>query len=77
MVIINKKRIKIILSCILVGILAFIFQIADKKEILQTDNLTQTNTLQTAATPVSGKVIVIDAGHGIPEKGTYLLTQIE
>lgn len=57
MIIINKKRIQIIMSCILIAVFAFTFQIATSEK-----NRTQEeNTVQTAATPVSGKTIVIDA----------------
>ncbi len=34
------------------------------------------NTVQTVAIPVTNKVIVIDAGHGVPNEGDYLLTLI-
>lgn len=67
MIIVNKRRLGIILSCVFVGLLAFSFQIAndEKKENINT----QENTiLETAATPVSGKTIVVDAGHGVPDE---------
>ena len=31
------------------------------------------NTIETTSTPVSGKIVVLDAGHGIPDEGEYLL----
>ena len=57
MLVINKKRLRIILGGILLGLFAFSFQIANKetKEI--------NNTIQVTATPVSGKTVVLDAGH--------------
>lgn len=68
MIIINKKRIKIILSCILISVFTFAVQATNgtmkskEKDILK--------TTETTATPASGKTIVLDAGH--PE---YLLTR--
>lgn len=64
MIIIHKKRIKIIISCILIAVFAFSFQIASK----QTSKDQEQNTIETTATPVSGKTIVIDAGHGVPDE---------
>ena len=68
MIVINKKRLGIILSCIFVGLFAFSFQIASEEKI-QNTNVKSDNILETAATPVSGKTIVIDAGHGVPDEG--------
>lgn len=61
MFIINKKRIQIILTAILVSVLAFGTQISirEKEEL----------TVETTSTPASDKTIVIDAGHGTPDEG--------
>ena len=57
MIVINKKRIQIIVSCVMIAVFAFTFQIAkSEKEEKQEENV-----VQTTATPVSGKTIVIDA----------------
>ena len=67
MIIINKKRIKIILSCILISVFTFAVQATNgtmkskEKDILK--------TTETTATPASGKIIVLDAGHGKPDEG--------
>ena len=61
MIVINKKRVSIIVVCLLLGIFAYSYEgqkIDVDKEIEQT-----------ASTPVSGKVIVLDAGHGVPDEG--------
>ncbi len=63
MLVINQKRIKIILSCFLIGLFTFSFQIADK----QKNN--ENESVATTATPVSGKTVVLDAGHGKPDEG--------
>lgn len=70
MIVINKKRIQIVLACLLMGIFAFSFQIANNKnELVKNANSEpQLKTLQTTATPVSGKTIVVDAGHGVPDE---------
>ena len=61
MFIINKKRIQIMLTAILVSVLAFGTQISirEKEEL----------TVETTSTPASDKTIVIDAGHGTPDEG--------
>lgn len=60
MIILSKKRITIVLSCILVGVLVFTLQ-ASRLEIKE--------TIPTVTLPISGKTIVVDAGHGIPDEG--------
>ncbi len=67
MIVINKKRIQIILSCIAIAIFAFAFPIISKEK--EEKNETKQNAIATTATPVSGKTIVIDAGHGVPDEG--------
>lgn len=58
MIIISKKRLLIVLSTILVSV--GIFSISSVKN---------EDTVQTVSLPVSEKVIVIDAGHGVPDEG--------
>ena len=72
MIVINKKRIQIIIAGVLIALFAFSFQIASTPK---ETNEEKQNTIATTATPVSGKTIVIDAGHGVPEKRSCLLTQ--
>lgn len=57
MIVLNKKRIRLIILGVFVLVFGFAF-ISDKKEIVPTVTL-----------PVSGKTIVIDAGHGKPDEG--------
>lgn len=69
MIVINKKRIQIILACLIIGIFAFSFQIANnEKKLVKNTNDERQNIVPTTATPVSGKTIVIDAGHGVPDE---------
>ena len=65
MFIIDRKRIQIMLSAILVSMLVFGVQISlkEKEEL----------TVETTSTPTSNKTIVIDAGHGTSDEGVSLL----
>ncbi|MCI8637415.1 MAG: hypothetical protein HFJ36_06290 [Clostridia bacterium] len=73
MIIINKKRIQIIIAGLLIAIFAFSFQIAGNTTKEQ--NQEKQNTVQTTATPVSGRTVVIDAGHGVPDEGAQSSTR--
>ena len=64
MIVLNRKRINVILLSVFVSIFAFIL-VTDRKASVPTVSL-----------PVSGKTIVIDAGHGKPDEGECLLTLI-
>lgn len=66
MIVINKKRISIIVISLVLGIFAYSYE---GTKI----NLDQ-EIQETTSTPVSGKVIVLDAGHGVPDEGDCLLT---
>lgn len=57
MIVLNKKTIRIFVLSVFVFALGFAF-ISDQKE-----------TVPTVSLPVSGKTIVIDAGHGKPDEG--------
>ena len=56
MFIINKKRISFIIILIMISVFSFA---ANNKK----------NTIQTVSIPVSDKIIVLDAGHGLPDEG--------
>lgn len=60
MIILSKKRITLVLTCVLVGIFTFMLQVT-KTEVIE--------TVPTVTLPVSGKTIVVDAGHGVPDEG--------
>lgn len=78
MVIINKKRIQIIISALLVGIFTFSLQIANNNQKGEKNkNQNNESVIQTTATSVSGKTVVLDAGHGVPEKGGSLLHKVK
>ena len=56
MIVISRKRISIIVLCILIGIISFTYK---------NNNLASSSVKE----PASGKVIIIDAGHGKPDEG--------
>ena len=64
MIIIQKKRLMYLSLIVFVSIFV----------CGMTVNRTE-NTVQTAAIPVSNKVIVIDAGHGVPDEGAQSSTR--
>lgn len=57
MILLNKNRIAIIILGIFISVFVFIFS----TEI--------NNTVSTVTLPVSGKTIIVDAGHGKPDEG--------
>ena len=58
----NKKRI-LITSISIILILSLVFMIDKKAK----------ESIETVSIPVTGKVIVLDAGHGKPDEGAFLL----
>ena len=66
MFIIQKKRIQIIILCVLIGIFTFTIENAkDNNQEIEKEK----SIIETTATPVSGKTIIVDAGHGSPDEG--------
>ena len=59
MIVLNKKRITLILSGIFLSIFVFVLSTG-------TD---ENKYISTVSLPASGKTIVIDAGHGVPDEG--------
>ena len=62
MIILSKIKILIVLSCLFVVVFML---------FIQTSQINKANlgkTIPTVTLPVSGKVIVIDAGHGKPDE---------
>ena len=70
MVVFSKKRIEIILSCLVIGLFVFSIQISNQKKVKEENSsIEQKSSIETTATPASGKTIVLDAGHGVPDEG--------
>ena len=59
MIILNKKRILVLISLVFISIFVFLIH----------ENTGKTDIIQTMALPVSDKIIVLDAGHGKPDEG--------
>lgn len=59
MIVLSKKRIVSLVSLVMVCLVICVIQTAN------TDN----ETVQTVTLPVTNKVIVVDAGHGVPDEG--------
>ena len=64
MIILDKKKIVKILSVVMIFIFAYIIT---GYNVNNTKN--QSKTIETVALPINNKVIVLDAGHGVPDEG--------
>lgn len=58
MIVLSKNRIIATISMVFVALFAFVIQRAEINK-----------TVETVSLPVTNKVIVIDAGHGVPDEG--------
>lgn len=65
MLVLGRKRIITMLCMIFVALYAFSFKIANNTE----NSLSTEKTVETVSTPVTNKVIIVDAGHGTPDEG--------
>ena len=57
MIIINKKRIILILLVLFISVISFSLKKGDEKVV------------SVSSLPVTNKVIILDAGHGLPDEG--------
>ncbi len=69
MIVIDKKRISFIIICLLLGLFAYSYQ--------STKTTLDYSMEEVSTTPVSGKTVVLDAGHGTPDERSWLLTLIK
>lgn len=60
MFVISRKRINLIILAVLVGVFSFSYT----KE----KNASLTRDMEVTSTPVSNKVVVLDSGHGLPDR---------
>lgn len=67
MIILRKKRIIMIICLFFVSLYGFSFKIANE------DLTINKKSIETVSTPVTNKVIIVDAGHGTPDEGVSLL----
>ena len=63
MLILKRKRIIVMMCMIFISLYAFSFKIANEGLILNK------KTIETVSTPVTNKIIIVDAGHGTPDEG--------
>ena len=68
MYVIRKKQILFMFCCIFFSIFIYVAGDNLKRDI---------NTTQVVALPVSNKVIVVDAGHGVPDEEEKLLKSMD
>ena len=59
MLVFSRKRISLIISCVFVAVFAFMLTKENSAE----------NAVETVSLPVSGKTVIVDAGHGKPDEG--------
>ena len=64
MLVLGRKRIITMLCMIFVALYVFSFKIANNEET----ELSTEKIVETASTPVTNKVIIVDAGHGSPDE---------
>ena len=67
MLILKRKRIIVMMCMIFISLYAFSFKIANE------DIMLNKKTIETVSTPVTNKIIIVDAGHGTPDEGVSLL----
>ena len=60
MIIINKKRFAIILSSVLISVCTFLASSKVENKVNESD--------PTVSLPISDRVVVVDAGHGVPDE---------
>lgn len=64
MFVLDRKRLSIIILIVLLGVFTFLYKSEEGKI---------ENNQYVTATPVASKVVVLDAGHGVPDEGASLL----
>ena len=67
MLILKRKRIIVMMCMVFVSLYAFSFKIANE------DITLNKKSIETVSTPVTNKVIIVDAGHGTPDEGAESL----
>ena len=69
MIVVNKKRIITVVISVFLIILIFILSANLNKN--------SNKYISTVSLPVSGKVVIVDAGHGTPDVGVSLLHKVK
>ena len=66
MIVLHRK--KILLSIAIIMMFTFTYIITGYN-VNKSKNNVDTETVQTVALPVDNKIIILDAGHGVPDEG--------
>ena len=61
MIVLNKKRIILVVTSVFVSLIIFMLSTGS--------NSNEKEYIETVSLPVSGKTIILDAGHGVPDEG--------
>ncbi len=62
MIILNKKRIIFFISVLMISFASIAFN--------EKNNMSK--TIETSSTPVSGHIVILDAGHGKPDRRSFI-----
>ena len=60
MIVLNKKRILLVIMSVFLSVFTFMLTSKSDTEINE--------SISTVSLPISGKTIVVDAGHGVPDE---------
>ena len=71
MVVLNGRKILFVLGIITMFVFTYVVTIANTNNISKND----IKSVETVALPVDSKVIIIDAGHGVPDEGAESSTR--
>ena len=71
MVVLNGRKILFVLGIITMFVFTYVVTIANANKISKNSN----QSIATVALPVDSKVIIIDAGHGVPDEGAESSTR--
>ena len=71
MVVLNGRKILFVLGIITMFVFTYVVTIANTNNISKNNN----ESIATVALPVNNRVIIIDAGHGVPDEGAESSTR--
>ena len=71
MVVLNGRKILFVLGIITMFVFTYVVTIANTNNVSKNNN----ESIATVALPVNNKVIIIDAGHGVPDEGAESSTR--
>ena len=72
MVVLNGRKILFVLGIITMFVFTYVVTIANTNNVSKKNN---NESIATVALPVNNRVIIIDAGHGVPDEGAESSTR--